>query len=119
MSEEKILIGIVGPCKAGKTTLVRNLEKYGYQARQIAQEHSFVPAMWQRITNPDFLVYLEVAYPLTVTRGRLNWKNTDYEKQLERLRHAHEHADLIIQTDPLTPDEVLARVLDFLNAVDT
>ena len=116
MSEEKILIGIVGPCKAGKTTLVRNLEKHGYQARQIAQEHSFVPVMWQRITNPDFLVYLDVTYPLTVERGRLNWTGADYQKQLDRLQHAREHADLYIETDPLSSDEVLRYVLDFLNA---
>ncbi len=110
-----MLIGIVGPCKAGKTTLVNNLKARGYQARQIAQEHSFVPAMWQRLTNPDFLVYLDVSYPLTVERGRLNWRNVDYEQQLERLRHAREHADLYIQTDPLSAAEVLAQVVDFLD----
>ncbi len=115
MSEDKVLIGIVGPCKAGKTTLVNNLKARGYQARQIAQEHSFVPAMWQRLTNPDFLVYLDVSYPLTVERGRLNWRNVDYEQQLERLRHAREHADLYIQTDPLSAAEVLAQVVDFLD----
>ena len=115
MSEGKVLIGIVGPCKAGKTTLVNNLKARGYQARQIAQEHSFVPAMWQRLTNPDFLVYLDVSYPLTVERGHLNWRNADYEKQLERLKHAREHADLHIQTDPLSADEVLARVINFLD----
>ncbi|MBN2499886.1 MAG: hypothetical protein JXB38_03905 [Anaerolineales bacterium] len=115
MSEDKVLIGIVGPCKAGKTTLVNNLIARGYQARQIAQEHSFVPTMWQRLTDPDFLVFLDVTYPLTVERGRLNWTSADYDKQLERLKHAREHADLYIQTDSLSADEVLAQVADFLD----
>ena len=114
MSDEDLLIGIVGPCKAGKSTLVKNLAAHGYQARQIAQEHSFAPAMWQRISKPDILIYLDVSYPLTVVRGPLNWTNAEYAEQLVRLQHARQHADLFIQTDPLSPGEVLARVVDFL-----
>ena len=114
MADADLLIGIVGPCKAGKSTLVKNLAAHGYQARQIAQEHSYAPAMWQRITNPDLLVYLDVSYPLTVVRGHLNWTNAEYAEQLTRLQHARQHADLFIQTDPLSPDEVLACVVDFL-----
>ena len=37
-------------------------------------------------------------------------------KQLRRLAHAHENADLIVETDSLPPDEVAARVLEFLDS---
>ena len=49
------LVAIVGPCAAGKSTLGRALKARGLRVREVAQEHSYVPAMWQRITNPDYL----------------------------------------------------------------
>jgi regulator of sirC expression with transglutaminase-like and TPR domain len=70
--------------------------------------------MWQRLTNPLFLVYLQVSYPLTVTRRQLNWMEQDYLEQVHRLRHAYTHANLVIDTDPLNPHEVLDRILAFL-----
>lgn len=109
-------IGVVGPCAAGKTTLVNKLSRLGYEARHIAQEHSYVPAMWQRISNPDRLIYLHVSYPNTLIRRRMNWSDDEYQEQLNRLRHAREHADLIIDTDPLNPEQVLQIVLDYLAA---
>jgi len=36
--------------------------------------------------------------------------------QLQRLRHAHQHADLCIATDDQTPEQILAQVLDFLTS---
>jgi ABC-type Mn2+/Zn2+ transport system ATPase subunit len=56
--DDRFLVGIVGPCGAGKTTLTRNLTAAGISARAIAQEHSYVPYMWQKITNPDILIFL-------------------------------------------------------------
>lgn len=109
-----LLIGIVGPCAAGKTTLIANLKEHGYNARHIAQEHSYVPDMWQRLTRPDVLIYLDVSYPQTLLRRRLNWSEAEYQEQVHRLRHAREHADLYIHTDALTPQQVLQAVLEFL-----
>jgi deoxyadenosine/deoxycytidine kinase len=107
-------IGIVGPCAAGKTTLIASLKQAGYEARHIAQEHSYVSDMWQRLTNPDVLIYLDVSYPLTLQRRKINWTIEEYEIQLERLRHARLNADLYIQTDGLEPQAVLEQVLAFL-----
>jgi deoxyadenosine/deoxycytidine kinase len=107
-------IGIIGPCAAGKTTLIASLKQAGYEARHIAQEHSYVPDMWQRLTNPDVLIYLDVSYPLTLQRRKINWTIEEYEIQLERLRHARLNADLYIQTDGLEPQAVLEQVLAFL-----
>jgi len=107
-------IGVVGPCAAGKTTLAKGLKRFGYEVRQIAQEHSYVPAMWQRISNPDRLVYLYVSYSNTLIRRNMDWSEQEYQEQIHRLRHAREHADLMIDTDPLNPEQVLTIVLEFI-----
>ncbi len=107
-------IGVVGPCAAGKTTLIQALRARGYQAKHIAQEHSYVPDMWQRLTRPDVLIYLDVSYPLTLIRRKLDWTYAEYMEQLQRLRHARRHADFYLLTDSLTPQEVLERVLTYL-----
>lgn len=104
-------IGIVGPCAAGKTTLIAGLKQAGFDARHIAQEHSYVPDMWQRLTDPDILIYLDVSYSLTLQRRNIDWSIDEYNVQLERLRHAHLHANLYINTDELTPQEVIEIVL--------
>ncbi|HEX2980823.1 MAG TPA: hypothetical protein VHO48_11210 [Anaerolineaceae bacterium] len=110
----KLLIGLVGPCAAGKTTLQARLTQLGYESRHIAQEHSYVPYMWERITHPDVLIYLDVSYPVTIARRNLSWTIADYQEQLHRLRHAREHADFVVHTDALSPDEVARVVVDFL-----
>jgi guanylate kinase len=109
--DQRLLIGVVGPCGSGKSTLIAGLEKHGYRCRHIAQEHSYVKYMWQRITNPDVLIFLECSYENSTSRRSLNWLPADHEEQLRRLSHAHEHADIFITTDLLTPEEVLAQAL--------
>jgi deoxyadenosine/deoxycytidine kinase len=111
----KLKIGVVGPCAAGKTTLIDNLKKHGYDCKHIAQEHSYVANMWKRLTNPDILIYLDVSYPLTIKRRHMNWTRGEYQEQVRRLDHARNHADLYIDTDELNTEEVLVRVLDYLN----
>ena len=108
------LIGVVGPCGSGKSTLIAGLEKHGYACRHIAQEHSYVPAMWQIITKPDVLIYLHASFPVSTARRKLNWRVKDYEEQSRRLSHARAHAHIIIDTDNLTPDQVLQSALDYL-----
>lgn len=110
-----ILIGIVGPCGAGKSTLASRLKERGYNVKHIAQEHSYVPNMWKRLTNPDILVYLDVSYSQTVARRKLNWTLQEYQVQLDRLKHARDHSDYHIQTDMLTPDEVLDLMIKHLD----
>jgi biopolymer transport protein ExbD len=70
--------------------------------------------MWLRITHPDFLIYLQVSYANTLRRRNLNWTEAEYEEQLHRLRHARENANLIVETDDLTPEQVIQFVLDAL-----
>lgn len=116
MERKTVTLGVVGVCGSGKTTLVEGLRALGFQTRHIAQEHSYAPDMWQQLIDPDYLIYLQVSYPLTLERKNFQWKKGEYKKQLERLSHAYQHADLVIETDALEPQEVLTRVLRYLQA---
>ena len=111
---KRLLIGVVGPCGSGKSTLITGLNQHGYICRHIAQEHSYVPAMWQIITKPNLLIYLHASYQTSTTRRKLNWGESDHTEQLRRLSHAREHAHIIINTDDLTPEQILQQALDFL-----
>ncbi len=111
-----MVIGVVGPCGAGKSSLVAGLKTEGILVRHIAQEHSYVPDMWKRLTNPDILIYLEVSYENTILRRKLDWTYTEYTEQLHRLHHAREHANLYIDTNPLTYAEVLTTALRFIKS---
>jgi hypothetical protein len=106
---------VVGPCKSGKSTLVRGLQQAGYDAFQIAQEHSFAPSMWKIIGKPDMLIFLDSAYETTVARG-LNWTEKEYNDQQPRLDNARQNADLILQTDDAEPEVILEKVLRDLAA---
>jgi hypothetical protein len=118
LKENLILIGVVGPCAAGKSTLIKGLRENGYQAKHIAQEHSFVSDMWKRITNPDLLFYLDVSYYLTLRRRNLSWTKKEYLVQVDRLNHARVHADFYILTDTLSPEDVLEKVLSFIRLAE-
>lgn len=115
----KPLIGIVGPCGSGKSTLSAGLQKHGYVCRHIAQEHSYVQAMWQKITGPDILIYLNASFPVSTARRKLNWQKKEHEEQLRRLEHARGHANLLIDTDDLTPEQVLQKALDYLKEINS
>ncbi len=117
MPTNKPLVGVVGPCGSGKSTLIAALEKRGYPCRHIAQEHSCVKDMWKRISNPDVLVFLQASFPVCTARRQLNWNDADFAEQQRRLAHALQHANLVVDTDTLSPDEVATRVLDFLETL--
>ncbi len=113
---KRFLIGVVGPCGSGKSTLIAGLEKEGFECRHIAQEHSYVPDMWKKITNPDLLIFLNASFEACTRRRRLNWLEADYDEQLQRLADARRHASLIIETDALAPGEVFERAVIFIKS---
>ncbi len=108
-------IGIVGPCSSGKSELTRALRRHGYHVKEIMQEHCAAPAMWQRITHPDILIYLDVSPEVAAQREGLAEPASWWEEERTvRLAHARAHCDLYLDTSMLTTSEVLERVLQFL-----
>lgn len=114
MRTGRLKVAVVGPCTSGKSELVNALKEAGHNARHVAQEHSYVPDMWQRITKPDVLIYLDVTYETARQRRKIYWGPERLVEQAGRLAHARQHCDLYIPTDDLTPDEILDRVLALL-----
>lgn len=110
-------IAVVGPCAAGKTTLAVGLRQRGFAARQIAQEHSYVPDMWRRLARPDVLIYLDASYPTCTRRKQLDWLPHEYEEQQRRLAHARANCDIYISTDERSVEAVLKTALAALKSV--
>jgi RNase adaptor protein for sRNA GlmZ degradation len=110
-------IAVVGPCSAGKSTLIPSIKDAGYEARQPAQEHSFVPDMWHRITRPDILIYLDVSYPAArLRRPHIDGGPERLADQHTRLVHARNHCDYYLDTSDLTPLQVRQAVLAFIHS---
>ncbi len=108
-------IALVGPCASGKSTLARSLKAAGFEVRQPAQEHSFAPDMWQRMSNPDVLIFLDVDYAHFQQRRPKNDAGPDYlAEQQRRLAHAREHCDFFVDTSELTRREVETAVFHYL-----
>ena len=84
-------IAVVGVCASGKTTLVAGLKAAGFDAYNVAQEHSGIHDFWAK-RHPDILVMIDH----------------------KRLADARAHADLYIQTDKYNAAEVRDKVIDFV-----
>lgn len=110
-------ISIVGPCAAGKSTLAKNLQALGYAAEDCAQEHSQVSAMWQRIAQPDLLIYLDANLATINARRQVMWEQAYLDTMNRRLAHARAHAHFFLATDDLTIAQVRDRVLHFLQSL--
>jgi hypothetical protein len=113
-------IKVVGPCASGKSTLAAGLRELGYDATSAAQDHSYMPDMWQRLNPPDLLIYLDVTLRSAHERGRkgLGWTQEYLDEQHRRLRHARAYCDLYLPTDDLTEEQVLAETLTFLGQLE-
>lgn len=114
MNSDEPVLGVVGPCAAGKSTLVGKLRSLGYRVKHIAQEHSYVQDMWAQIARPDILIYLDVSYEISCQRNQSTWSRKIFENQVERLAHARDNADLYIDTNDMSPDDVMELVINGL-----
>lgn len=112
-------IVVVGPCAAGKTTLVSNLQPKGYNIRSCVQEHSFTPDLWRRFSKADVLVFLDAQLSTIGRRQRRSdWTQSRLDAQRGRLAHARAHCDFYLATDDLTREQVATRVVAFLTEND-
>lgn len=106
-------IAIVGVCASGKTTLVAGLRAAGYDAYNVAQEHSCIHDFWNK-HHPDVLVMIDAMLPAIHKRRLVYWGEDRLAVQHKRLADARAHADLYIQTDALDADAVREKVIAFL-----
>ena len=104
---------IVGVCASGKTTLVTKLRALGVEAYNVAQEHSCIREFWRK-RQPDVLVLLDVTLPVIRQRRDVPWGEERLSIQRERLLSARTNADLYIQTDNLSREQVVETVLDYI-----
>lgn len=63
--------------------------------------------MWKLLVNPDILIYLSASYETTLNRKNLNWTLAEYQEQIRRLDDAFQNAHIHINTDELTPAELV------------
>ena len=111
-------IVVVGPCAAGKTTLVTALRALGYNARVSGQEHSAIPTLWQ-LSGPDVLIALDVDIAAVRDRRGGQWPEWLHDVQVQRLDAASKAADLAIDTSALQAQAVIDRVVAYLKNQDT
>jgi chloramphenicol 3-O-phosphotransferase len=106
-------IVVVGPCAAGKSTLVTALRELGYDAHVSGQEHSEIATLWQR-SDPDVLIALDVDISAVRARRGGSWPEWLHDLQVRRLAAAARAADLAIDTSALSPQAVVDRVVAYL-----
>jgi len=116
-SAESRKIVVVGPCAAGKSTLVTALRELGYDAHVSGQEHSEIAMLWQH-SQPDVLIALEVDIRAVRDRRGGSWPEWLHDLQVRRLAAASQAADLAIDTTALSPQSVVNRVLAYLHRTE-
>ena len=110
-------IVVVGPCAAGKSTLVSALRGLGYDAHVSGQEHSEIATLWQH-SQPDVLIALDADIAAVRDRRGDSWPEWLHDLQVRRLAAAARAADLAIDTTKLSTDAVVARVVAYLERLD-
>jgi hypothetical protein len=116
-SAEPRKIVVVGPCAAGKSTLVTAQRQLGYDAHVSGQEHSEIPKLWQH-SQPDVLIALAVDMSAVRDRRGGSWPEWLHDLQLRRLAAASRAANLAIDTTELSPQSVVDRVVAYLQRTE-
>ena len=105
-------IAVVGTCASGKTTIVSELRRLGYDAYVVSQEHSIVRDLWLHL-KPDALVFLHADYQTICRRRGGSWPLWLFDLQGERLANAREHADVVLDTSLMSIEETVATIVGF------
>lgn len=107
--KQRPLIVIVGVCASGKTTLFDGLQNLGYNVRSFSQEHSVSGTTW-KLLKPDLLILLDCRYETIKKRKQISWGRERYRQQQKMLAQARQAADLIIETDHFSPEQLVEHV---------
>lgn len=110
-------LAVVGTCASGKSTIVQDLRRLGYDAFVVSQEHSVVRELWNH-QEPDMLVYLQADYRTVQERRGQSWPRWIYDVQIERLRDARKHARIIVDTGEFTIEETIERIVSMIDMND-
>ena len=110
-------IVVVGPCAAGKSTLVTALRQVGYDAHVSGQEHSEIATLWRHL-EPDVLIALAVDIGAVRDRRGGSWPEWLHDLQVQRLATASRAANLAIDTTMLSPQTVVDRVISYLQRTE-
>lgn len=97
---------VVGPCAAGKTTLVDGLRGLGYDAAVVGQEHSEIGSLWRR-SRPEALIALDVDLATIRRRRGTDWSEAMYAAQRRRLTGAVAAATVVLDANRLSPMALL------------
>jgi uncharacterized protein with PIN domain len=107
-------ISVVGPCASGKSTVVRALRMYGYDAHVTSQEHSAIPTLWNK-RGPAILIALQADLEsIRLRRRNPRWSRAVFLEQQSRLADAFRHADRVIDTSNRSANDIVRDVLEFL-----
>ncbi|WP_196594064.1 hypothetical protein [Pectinatus sottacetonis] len=106
-------IAVVGICASGKSTLVSGLRTLGYNAYNLAQEHSCIKKLWQK-RHPDILILLDADLITVQQRRRKSWTQHHIDLQHKRLSDAKINCDLYLETSNLTINDVLLQTINFI-----
>lgn len=94
--------------------MANGLRALGYRARACVQEHSYVPTLWLWRGRPRVLVCLEASLATVCRRRGVQWAPEALAVQRERLALARAQCDLLVDTDPLSIEQVRGRVVEHL-----
>ncbi len=109
------VIKVVGISASGKSTLVQELRNHGYDVRPVSQEHSNVPSLWRHFEKPQWLIFLDASLEVQqVRRPDVSWSIDWHWTEQLRLQQARDHADIVIDTSEMTPADVAALAILFL-----
>ncbi len=107
-------VAVLGTCASGKSTVVGELRRRGFDAYAVSQEHSIVRNLWDH-ANPDVVVLLETDYWTICQRRGQDWPRWLYDLQLERLVEVKNHADVIVSTSNASVEQTVATILSAIN----
>lgn len=104
-------VAVVGSCASGKTSVVARLREEGIDAWAVAQEHSGIPELWLHL-DPERLVFLDTTLEtVRQRRNDENWPDWIFRLQQQRLENARQRADIIVTTDHLSLEDVVATIV--------
>lgn len=106
-------IAMVGTCASGKTTIATELRLRGHDAYVVSQEHSIVRNLWNH-QQPQLVVLLDVDFDTVRRRRGGSWPRWLFDLQQERLKHARQNADLVLNSSHLTVDEIVASITSLI-----